>query len=122
MPGGIVVAVAVAVAWTVDFTEPAWACSPYGKSEKIAFPRWRSVTLGLLKWIMRRFLPRWFELLLFAVLAVGLAAVVNRFCAQEPGLGMAGFGAPMFLLAAMMGLRRSPLWTHEQSRRDRKDR
>ncbi len=67
---------------------------------------------------MRRLLPGRFELLLFAVLAVGLAAVVHTFWAQDTGLAMAGCGAPIFLVAAIMGLRRSPLWQNQRASRD----
>ena len=60
---------------------------------------------------MRRLLPSRVELLIFAALAVVCAAIVASFHPQQTDLGFAGFAAPIFLFAAVMGLRRSPQWT-----------
>ena len=60
---------------------------------------------------MRRLLPSSVEIAIFAVLALIAAAVVGQFHSNVTDLGFAGFAGPIFLLAAVMGLRRSPAWT-----------
>jgi hypothetical protein len=58
---------------------------------------------------MRRLLPNSTEVMIFAVLALLCAVVVDRRLA-EPDLMLAGLAAPVFLMAAVMGLRRSATW------------
>ena len=60
---------------------------------------------------MRRLLPSRVEIAVFAVLALIAAAVVGQFHANVTDLGFAGFAGPIFLFAAVLGLRRSPAWT-----------
>jgi hypothetical protein len=60
---------------------------------------------------MRRFIPHRHELVIFGCLAILFAVVVSMIHPQTSDLGMAGLGAPMFLVAAVLGLRRSPQWT-----------
>jgi hypothetical protein len=60
---------------------------------------------------MRRLLPSRVEFAIFAVLALIAAACVGQFHASATDLGFAGFAGPIFLFAAVMGLRRSPAWT-----------
>ena len=59
---------------------------------------------------MRRLLPSRVEIAIFAVLALIAAAVVGQFHASATDLGFAGFAGPIFLFAAVLGLRRSPAW------------
>lgn len=60
---------------------------------------------------MRRLLPSRVELAIFAVLALIAAASVTFFQPGKHDLGFAGFAGPIFLFAAVLGLRRSPVWT-----------
>lgn len=60
---------------------------------------------------MRRLLPTGIELAIFATLALICAAVVGLLHQQKADLGFAAFAGPIFLFAAVMGLRRSPTWT-----------
>ena len=60
---------------------------------------------------MRRFVPSIRELVIFAALAVVFAVIVTRIHPQIADLGAAGLACPMFLVAAVLGLKRSPLWT-----------
>ena len=60
---------------------------------------------------MRRLLPSRVELAIFAALAVVCATIVAMFHPQKMDLGFAAFAGPIFLFAAVMGLRRSPAWT-----------
>ena len=59
---------------------------------------------------MRRLLPSRVELAIFATLAVVCAGVVGTIQPGKTDLGFAFFAAPIFLFAAVMGLRRSPTW------------
>jgi hypothetical protein len=60
---------------------------------------------------MRRLLPSRVEIAIFATLAVLCAACVALFQPNTHDLGFAALAAPIFLIAACMGLRRSPAWT-----------
>jgi hypothetical protein len=60
---------------------------------------------------MRRLLPSRVELAIFAVLALIAAASVGLFQPNTHDLSMAAFAGPIFLFAAVLGLRRSPVWT-----------
>jgi hypothetical protein len=60
---------------------------------------------------MRRFVPSVRELLIFAILAVIFSIIVHQIQPQTMDLGAAGLAVPLFLVAAVLGLRRSPLWT-----------
>jgi hypothetical protein len=60
---------------------------------------------------MRRLLPSPVEIAIFAVLALICTGVVSTFQNGAHDLGMAALAGPIFLVAACMGLRRSPVWT-----------
>jgi hypothetical protein len=60
---------------------------------------------------MRRLLPSRVELAIFATLAVLCTAFVSLLNANTHDLGFAALAGPVFLVAAVMGLRRSPTWT-----------
>jgi len=60
---------------------------------------------------MRRLLPSGVEIAIFATLAVICAAVVAKVHPGTSDLGFAALAGPIFLVAACMGLRRSPAWT-----------
>ncbi|MEA2710571.1 MAG: hypothetical protein QOF78_3172 [Phycisphaerales bacterium] len=60
---------------------------------------------------MRRLLPSRVELAIFAVLALICAALVALFQPNTHDLGFAALAGPVFLFAAVLGLRRSPVWT-----------
>ena len=60
---------------------------------------------------MRRLLPSRVELAIFATLAVLCTAFVSLLNASSHDLGFAALAGPVFLIAAVMGLRRSPAWT-----------
>jgi hypothetical protein len=59
---------------------------------------------------MKRLLPGRKELAMFGVLAVLLSCVVSLFQVTQHDLLLAGFAAPLFIFAAVLGLRRSPQW------------
>ena len=59
---------------------------------------------------MRRLLPSPVEIAIFATLAVVCAGVVMTIQPARSDLGFAFLAAPIFLFAAVMGLRRSPTW------------
>ena len=59
---------------------------------------------------MRRLIPSPVELAIFAALAVICTGVVAGFQQNAHDLGMAALVGPVFLVAACMGLRRSPIW------------
>ena len=59
---------------------------------------------------MRRLIPSRVEMIIFAVLAVLCAALVAFFQPAKHDLGFAAMAGPLFLVAACMGLRRSPVW------------
>ena len=61
---------------------------------------------------MRRLLPSRVEFAIFATLAVICAAIVGLFHPGTSDLGFAALAGPVFLIAAVMGLRRSPAWTY----------
>ena len=67
---------------------------------------------------MRRLLPSRVELAIFAVLALIAAASVTLFQPNTHDLSMAAFAGPIFLFAAVLGLRRSPVWTAEEEEAD----
>ena len=60
---------------------------------------------------MRRLLPSRTEIAIFATLAVLCAALVGAFQPTTSDLRFAALACPVFLIAAVMGLRRSPAWT-----------
>jgi len=60
---------------------------------------------------MRRLLPSRVELAIFATLALICAAVVALLQPNTHDLGFAAMAGPIFLFAAVLGLRRSPAWT-----------
>lgn len=60
---------------------------------------------------MRRLLPSRTELFIFAALAVVCTGVVSLFQHNSSDLGFAALAGPIFLFAACLGLRRSPVWT-----------
>ena len=65
---------------------------------------------------MRRFVPSAAELMVFAFLALLFSLIVNQIQPHIADLGAAGLACPMFLVAAVLGLRKSPLWTmHAQA-------
>ena len=47
---------------------------------------------------------------MFGVLAVLLSVIVSLFQVTQHDLLLAGFAAPLFIFAAVLGLRRSPQW------------
>lgn len=59
---------------------------------------------------MRRLLPSRVELFIFAALAVVLAGIVTQIQPGRHDLGTAALVVPTFIFAAILGLRRSPLW------------
>jgi hypothetical protein len=59
---------------------------------------------------MRRLLPSRTEIAIFATLAVLCAALVGAFQPTTSDLRFAALACPVFLMAAVMGLRRSPAW------------
>jgi hypothetical protein len=59
---------------------------------------------------MKRLLPSRKELAIFAMLAVLLSGVVSLFQVTQHDLLLAGFAVPLFIFAAVLGLRRSPQW------------
>ena len=61
--------------------------------------------------LMRRFVPSTSELAIFGALALVFAVVVSQINPQRTDLGAATLAMPMFLVAAVLGLRKSPLWT-----------
>jgi len=63
---------------------------------------------------MRRLLPSRTEIAIFAALAVVFAALVSFFQPGSHDIGFAAMAGPVFLIAACMGLRRSPVWTLAQ--------
>ena len=60
---------------------------------------------------MRRLLPTPVEIAIFAALAVVCTGIVATVQPGKSDLGFAFLAAPIFLFAAVMGLRRSPAWT-----------
>ena len=59
---------------------------------------------------MRHLLPSRVEIMIFAALAVLCTGIVSVFQVNAHDLGIAALGGPVFLVAAVMGLRRSPVW------------
>jgi hypothetical protein len=57
---------------------------------------------------MRRLLPSRVEVAIFATLAVLCTGVVGAFAPTTSDLRFAALACPVFLTAAMMGLRRNP--------------
>ena len=64
---------------------------------------------------MRRLLPSRTELAIFATLAVICSAFVHTFAPSTSDLRFAALAFPVFLVAAVMGLRKSPTWTEVPS-------
>jgi hypothetical protein len=62
---------------------------------------------------MRRLLPSRTEIAIFATLAILCAALVGAFQPTTSDLRFAALACPVFLIAAVMGLRRSPAWQVE---------
>ncbi len=60
---------------------------------------------------MRRLLPRFHEMVLFALAAIIAALVVVQVHPDSHDLAIASAAFPLFLMAALMGLRRSPAWS-----------
>jgi hypothetical protein len=67
---------------------------------------------------MRRLLPTRVELAIFATLAILCAAVVALFQPNTHDLGFAALAGPIFLIAACMGLRKSPVWMRAATEED----
>jgi hypothetical protein len=59
---------------------------------------------------MRRLLPSRVEVAIFATLAILCSAIVATFQPTTSDLRFAALACPVFLVAAVMGLRRSPAW------------
>ncbi len=59
---------------------------------------------------MNRLLPGRIEIAIFATLAIGFAVVVSLSQAANRDLLTAGMCVPLFIVAAVLGLRRSPQW------------
>ena len=57
---------------------------------------------------MRRLLPSRVEIAIFATLAILCAALVGAFTPTTSDLRFAALAGPVFLVAAIMGLRRNP--------------
>ena len=68
---------------------------------------------------MRHLIPSGVEIAIFATLAILCAAVVANFRHDASDLGLAALAGPIFLLAACMGLRRSPAWTMSDAKDDK---
>ena len=64
---------------------------------------------------MRHLLPSGVEFMIFAALAVLCAGIVSVFQVNVHDLGLAALGGPIFLVAAVMGLRRSPVWQVDEA-------
>jgi hypothetical protein len=64
---------------------------------------------------MRRLIPSRVEMMIFAVLAAVCALGVAFFHQDTRDLGFAALAGPVFLVAACMGLRRSPVWTAQDA-------
>jgi hypothetical protein len=60
---------------------------------------------------MRRLLPSRVELAIFAAVAIVSAVFVHAFQPSTSDLRFAALACPIFLVAAVMGLRKSPTWT-----------
>ena len=60
---------------------------------------------------MRRLLPSRVELAIFAAVAIVSADFVHAFQPSTSDLRFAALACPIFLVAAVMGLRKSPTWT-----------
>jgi hypothetical protein len=67
---------------------------------------------------MRRLIPSRVEIAIFAALAVVCAALVAIFQPAQHDLGFAAMAGPLFLVAACMGLRRSPVWMADEADSD----
>ncbi|HSV14201.1 MAG TPA: hypothetical protein VLI90_08070 [Tepidisphaeraceae bacterium] len=59
---------------------------------------------------MKRLIPGRKELALFATLAIVLSSIVSMFQVSQHDLWLAALAMPMFVFAAVLGLRRSPQW------------
>lgn len=70
---------------------------------------------------MRRLLPSWNEVVVFALLAIVCAVIVGAFHTSTSDLRFAALAGPIFLVAAVMGLRKSPVWTMEIEKEDFED-
>ena len=68
--------------------------------------------------LMRRLLPSRAEVIVFAVLAILFAVFVSFFRSGANDLGFAAMAGPVFLIAACMGLRRSPAWMAAEETED----
>ena len=64
---------------------------------------------------MRRLIPSRVEMIIFAVLAVLCTIAVSYFQPAKHDLGFAALAGPIFLVAACMGLRRSPVWMADEA-------
>lgn len=62
---------------------------------------------------MRRLLPGAKELAVFAVLAILCTLIISQVQVATHDLAFAAMAFPIFLVAAVLGLRRSPAWTME---------
>jgi len=62
-------------------------------------------------YLMRRLLPSRIELTIFATAAILCSAFVHAFQPSTSDLRFAALACPIFLSAAVMGLRKSPTWT-----------
>lgn len=67
---------------------------------------------------MRRLLPTRVELAIFASLALACTLLVALFQPNTHDLGFAALAGPLFLIAACMGLRKSPVWMRAAGEED----
>lgn len=56
---------------------------------------------------MRQFIPSSRELLIFALISIALAAGVSTLQSSEHDLGLSFLAMPLFVFAAVMGLRKN---------------
>ena len=92
--------------------------SPLGTfaASRLSGRAWAAATIRVLEELglpMRRLLPSRAEIVIFAVLAVLCTIIVSMVRPNSHDLGFAALAGPIFLVAACMGLRRSPAWTME---------
>ena len=62
---------------------------------------------------MKRFIPSSVELAIFATMAILSAAFVGEMKDASHDLVMSMLACPIFVAAAVLGLRRSPVWMRE---------
>ncbi len=67
---------------------------------------------------LKRLLPGWVELAVFAGIAMIFAGLVSRFEVARHDVWAAAFTIPLFIVAACLGLRRSPAWQPIESKEE----